>query len=558
MTRSPGDKLLAQWDAVPTERQDYYRRVYQREVRAAGASTDDAAELDVLRRLIDAYREQALVPVGSRWASVPERVRAAARQGKPLDAPETQSDVNRPSGPPKALALLLLPLAGLLLFGLFSLIGGSRDEADTLAALMTPTETLTPTPEISPTPTPLALEESDPVIRAGDGGRRRNYYPVLLQVYPADGRAPRVFVVQERAVQTADWNFDPNPDVASWVSGLLVRPVLGLPFSVENRELMETLAPGARFALQMNTGAVLDFTYGDTRQVARQDAAIFTQVEPGLALVLIGETDPEGALTETRWVVTATYPVEQEVERLRAGELAAVIALGESGAIMGLEDVRITVVGTALATPEGLPPNLAYALVDLEIVVGEAGWQTSGVNWTLEDAAGSRFNPDALVSAQGAFGPLQGNIPPNTALTVTLGFLAERDLSDARLLVGVGSDTTVFAVGFTLPPEPPTVEGLDVQVRRVSTDATAVYVEARVFNPQAGPVALEALENWLVLGYAPLSLGPQSPPVAGELPNAVSAGEAFDLALTFAYNGEPYGRLLLLGREYALHIAEGG
>jgi hypothetical protein len=557
MTRSEGDKLLAQWDAVPTERQDYYRRVYQREVRAAGASTDDAAELDVLRRLIDAYREQALVPVGSRWASVPERVRAAARRGKPLDTPEAHNDVTRPSGPPKALALLLLPLVGLLLFGLFSLIGGSRDEADALVALATPTETLTPTPEISPTPTPLALEESDSVIRAGDGGRRRSYYPVLLQVYPADGRAPRVFVVQERAVQTADWNFDPNPDVASWVSGLLVRPVLGLPFSTENRELMTTLAPGARFALQMNTGAVLDFIYRDTRQVARQEAVIFTQTEPGLVLVLIGETDLEGALTETRWVVTAAYPMEQEVERLRAGELAAVIAPGESGAITGLDAVRIAVVGTALATPEGLPPDLAYALVDLEIITGATGLQTSGVNWTLEDVAGSRFNPDALASAQGVFGTLPGSIPPNTVLTVTLGFLAERDLSDARLLVGVGSDVTVFAVGFTLPPEPPTVEGLDVQVRRVSTDAAAVYVEGRVFNPQASPVALEALENWLVLGYAPLPLGPQSPPIGGELPDSVEANSAFDLALTFAYSGEPYGRLLLLGREYALEFAEG-
>jgi hypothetical protein len=556
MTRSESDRLLAQWDAVPTERQDYYRRVYQREVRAAGASTDDAAELEVLRRLIDAYREQALVPVGSRWASVPERVRAAARRGKPLEAPEAHSDVMRPSGPPKALALLLLPLAGLLLFGLFALIGGNRDEADTLAALMTATETLTPTPEISPTPTPLALEQSDPVIRAGDS-RRRNYYPVLLQVYPADGRAPRVFVVQERAVQTADWHFDPNPDVVSWVSGLLVRPVLGLPFSPENRALMDTLAPGARFALQMNTGAVLSFIYSDTRQVARQDTAIFTQVESGLVLVLIGETDPEGALTETRWVVTAAYPVEQEVERLRAGELAAVIAPGESGTIVGLDDVQITVVNTVVETPETLPADLAYALVDLEIITGATGLQTSGVNWTLEDTAGSRFNPDALASAQGAFGALPGNIPPNTVLTVTLGFLAQRDLSDARLLVGVGSDVTVFAVSFTLPPEPSTVDGLDVQVRRVSHDATTVYIEARVFNPQAGPVALEALENGLVLGYAPLPLGPQSPPIAGELPDSVGANAAFDLALTFAYGGEPYGRLFLLGREYALHINEG-
>jgi hypothetical protein len=256
-------------------------------------------------------------------------------------------------------------------------------------------------------------------------------------------------------------------------------------------------------------------------------------------------------------VVTAAYPVEQEVERLRAGELAAVIAPGESGTIVGLDDMQITVVGTALATPEGLPPDLAYSLVDLEIVTGAIGLQTSAVNWMLEDTAGNRFNPDALASAQGAFGGLPGNIPPNTVLTVTLGFLTRRGLTDARLLVGVGSDVTVFAVSFTLPPEPSTLDGLDVQVRRVSRDGSAVYVEARVFNPQASPVALEALENGLVLGYAPLPLGPQSPPIAGELPDAIGAGTAFDLTLTFAYAGEPYGRLFLLGREYALHINEG-
>lgn len=553
MTRQAPDKLLAQWDRVPTERQDYYRRVYQREVRAAGASTDDAAELAVLQRLIDAYRDQALVPVGSRWASVPERVRVAARRGQPLAAPEDSDPVLQPSGPPRTLILLVLPLAGLLLLTLFSLVRGNPDETDTRAALATPTETPTPTPEISPTPTPLALEQSDPVIRAGDS-RRRNYYPVLLQVYPADGRAARVFVVQERVVQTADWHFDPNPDVVSWVSGLLARPVLGLPFSEENLALVQGLGPGTRFELQMNTGAVLAFHYGETRQVARQETNIFRQAEPGLVLVLIGETDSEGALTETRWVVTATYPVEQEVERLRAGELAAVIPSGQPGSLA--DGTRITVLETAMQTPEGLPSDLAYALVDLEIVTGADPLGMSRLSWTLEDTTGSRYNPDALASAQGMFGAPPGEIPANTVMPVSLGFLARRDLTGARLLVTADGRITAFALTFTLPPPPPTVDGLDVQLRRVSYDASAVYVEARVFNPQVSPVALEAISNGLVLGYAALPLGPQLAPIAGDLPGEIAAGAALDLALTFPYSGEPYGRLFLLGREYALQITE--
>lgn len=62
-----------QWDAVPAERQAYYRRVYQRELQKANATLDDAAELSVLRQLIDAYKQQSLVPVGTGWAIVPDR-----------------------------------------------------------------------------------------------------------------------------------------------------------------------------------------------------------------------------------------------------------------------------------------------------------------------------------------------------------------------------------------------------------------------------------------------------------------------------------------------------
>jgi len=43
------DRLTARWDAVPVERQEAYRQVYQRELRQAGATTDDAAEIIDLR-----------------------------------------------------------------------------------------------------------------------------------------------------------------------------------------------------------------------------------------------------------------------------------------------------------------------------------------------------------------------------------------------------------------------------------------------------------------------------------------------------------------------------
>lgn len=569
MSRQRTDKLTRQWDAVPTERQDAYRRAYQREVRAAGAGSDDAAELAVLQRLIDAYRQQALVPVGSRWVSVPERVRLAARRDRPLTA--TNDDLIRPDSQraPRLLGLLLLPLAGLLLWVLMTQTGDRHDETaagpGALAApgtLAAPTITLTPS--ASPTPTPLALEASDTVIRAGDragdSSRRRPYYPVLLQVYPADGAPSRVFVVQERAVQTADWRFDPNPDVASWVSGLLVRPVLGLPFSDDNAALMADLSPGARFELQMNTGATLRFVYSGARQVTRQETAIFSQIAPGLTLVLIGATDADGAPTETRRVVEAVYPVEQEIERLRAGELAAVVPPGQPAPLAGLDDVTLAVDATALRAPDGLPPELGYALVDVTLATGSerlsGGSLPSGsLNWVLETADGGRFNRDPNAETQGDFAPLPDSLPPGSAFAASLGFLAPRDLTTARLLVTAPSgELTAFALTFDPPPAPATSAGLDLQLRRVSYDATTLVVEARVFNPQTQAVALADATPWLVTGYASAPLGPLLPPLGGSLPDAIAPGAAFDLELTFPYGGEPYGRLLLLEREYALAI----
>jgi hypothetical protein len=49
--------------------------------------------------------------------------------------------------------------------------------------------------------------------------------------------------------------------------------------------------------------------------VRRSETSIFRQVSPGLALLLIGETDGDGLPTATRTLVTATYPPEQELSR---------------------------------------------------------------------------------------------------------------------------------------------------------------------------------------------------------------------------------------------------
>jgi hypothetical protein len=158
------------------------------------------------------------------------------------------------------------------------------------------------------------LEQQDSVIQGGDSGRAAAF-PVNLRVTLPNVSQPRVFVVQRRVIQTAEWNFDPNPDTASYIAGLSVRPVIGIPYSPENDALFRSVADGTTFTLHMNTGAALRFTFEQRLVVSRSDTGIFRQVGPGLVLALIGERDLSGAPTATRIVITATYAPDQELAR---------------------------------------------------------------------------------------------------------------------------------------------------------------------------------------------------------------------------------------------------
>lgn len=222
------DELQALWELVPTERQKAYRAAYEREVRSAGAIGSDALETQVAAELLRRYIESALVPVGTRWAKAPQRVQAAAKTNDLPDATDEAAPLmSRPS--PQVIAVigvLITLFLGFILLRLFT--GGGEIEVEP-----TPEITFTPTPENSPTPTPLALEAQDEVINGGDS-ERAVAYPVNLQVLLPDETALCVWVVQRRQVAAAEWHYDPNPDIASFVKGMSVRSVIGIPHSQDN------------------------------------------------------------------------------------------------------------------------------------------------------------------------------------------------------------------------------------------------------------------------------------------------------------------------------------
>ncbi len=311
-------ELQALWELVPTDRQRAYKAAYEREVRTAGAVGTDQLERKVAAEMLRRYGETALVPIGSRWARTPGRVQDTAKRNAILDAPE--DDAKPSSGKPSLKVVLAIGLALLLFAGMMlPRLNGGRSTAMIDG---TPTAALTPTPAISLTPTPLALGSQDDVIHDGDGGRQVAY-PVSLQVILPDGSAPRVWVVQRRRVQASEWRYDENPDTASFVSGMSVRPVIGIPWSDETAAYFAAIGDGTSFQITMNTGALLTYRFEDKHEVRRSETGIFRQVSPGLALLLLGETDEEGFPTATRTLITACLSARSKNWDVLANSLAS-------------------------------------------------------------------------------------------------------------------------------------------------------------------------------------------------------------------------------------------
>jgi hypothetical protein len=368
-------EVQALWELVPTDRQRAYKSAYDREIRSAGALGSDGLELQVAQELLKRYEASALIPLGMRWARTPSRVQEAARQNLPLETAEVASPSPSQLNPQVLLGLgvFILLIVGWLLFQT-----GNRS-----TATLTATPSLTPTPLVSPTPTPLALEAQDEVIQGGDAGREVAY-PINLQVVLPNDTAPRVWVVQRRRVQASEWNFDPNPDTASFINGMSVRPVIGIPWSEENAQFFASIQSGTRFMLTMNTGALLRYEFLEVREVRRSDTTIFRQVSPGLVVVLMGETDVEGLPTARRTLILATYPPEQELSREGLTLAQPIVTTGER-----------------LPTPTALPTGydgVAVQLIEVSYLEGQLTTRLRIYNGRAETL---RFTPNDLWLALG-------------------------------------------------------------------------------------------------------------------------------------------------------------
>lgn len=546
-------ELQALWEVVPTDRQRKYKQAYDRELRNADAAGSDVLEQRIAVELIRRYEEAALVPVGTRWAKTPARVQQAAREGGVLESPDTQDAQTAGKPSPKIMlggGLAFLVIIGFVVAGMLGR-GNSGSELE-----VTEEVSPTPTPLVSPTPTPLALEAQDEVIEGGDDSRAVAY-PINLQI-DNGADTPRVWVVQRRVIQTSEWNYDLNPDTASFLYGMSVRPVIGIPWSEENAVWFEMMGTDTTFSLQMNTGAVLQYDFAAKTEVRRSDTHIFRQVGPGLVLLLIGETDEDGLPTATRTLVTATYPPEQELSR--SGELIGLnpsLQTGEVGDTLILGEATITLrrVSMLSDTPD-IPADQQIILMDFDVAAGGEPLDTTTWQIELLDEIGQLYTP---VTTSGDYAPLPMDIPALASFPASIGYLVPHSFGSGRWLLTNSAGNSI-AFQFALATETPQIDlrynGIDVRVVSVTHQPGQVTMLLRIYNGQSETLHITQDDIWLAFGYAPQPPGPRNP-AEGLTPFNLLPEQALDLTLVWYWAGEPYASLGVGEYRFAIQIIRG-
>lgn len=539
-------ELESLWDAVPGEDQDYIQRRYAQAIHNKQVR-DDASELQLIEAYLQRYEYEGLIPAGDKWL----KISPAARQDfhlNPLQVETDEGDKERGRSPIVMLLIVAFAIFIVIILGSRLLAGGSNTEIE-VSPTATATSTFTPTPTLIPTATALALVDTDRFVDESDPRSNRDYFPVVFRVIPGSDMA-RVFVVQERLVNTSEWNYEANPDVASWISGMFIRPVIGIPFNEDNQSLFASLDEGAEFILRMNTGAELRFQFDELINIPRDDSAIFSQQTAGIAVLLIGQIDEDGLPTSSRQVALGHYLVAQELDLLEKSYSGLPVPQGEIGAIS--DDLDLIVSDTKVSHES---EDLDLVSLSLQLRTKDKAVDLSNFIWLVEDDNGNQYNP--LVSSAPALSAsgLPLHLAAGESVQAELRFRVPANSRALHLRVtSLEGKTSIFNLDLASVLEQISASVLDVQIIRITRDLMSITVQARLFNPSDKAVSVTQEQVRLVSGFVPDPIGPARAAFTFE-DLTLQAGEAVDVSWSFNWNGsDPYAALDILGRHYRVNL----
>ncbi|MEL7433512.1 MAG: hypothetical protein AAFN11_06165, partial [Chloroflexota bacterium] len=152
---------------------------------------------------------------------------------------------------------------------------------------------------------------------------------------------------------------------------------------------------------------------------------------------------------------------------------------------------------------------------------------------------------------------LPATLPARETMQASLVFLTPQFAGDGILSLTQGGITqTTFLARFAQSTPPVSAEHLNVQLRGIRRTHEQIFVDVRIYNPQSETVTLAEGNVGMVFGFTPLPVGVTARPSAYE-PLVFAPDTALDVTLTWTWNGDdPYARLLLAGRVWAISLIE--
>ncbi|MBK7217413.1 MAG: DUF4352 domain-containing protein [Candidatus Promineofilum sp.] len=293
---------------------------------------------------------------------------------------------------------------------------------------------------------------------------------------------------QQRLVQPESigvdglWNPEISEENAAWVVGTIVNYVFGLPDTEANRALLESLAPGNEMTVTTRGGTVHTFAFDSRSRVPSADRSVFSQLSPGISLILLGGDEADRLVVRGRYEVAAADPSAS----------GNVIQLGETAQ---LGDAQFTVQANSFLTnrPEA-PTGFGFFLIDFVVQnVGLTAIDSSAYRFTLSDELGNQYALNPIASRLGNFPPLGGFVNAGQSVSATAGYQIPAGLVSPNLTWTVtGPDGTEIqaVLAFTAGGDAGQSAVISLQEATITPDLNNLIIVGQVTNVGAQPLVI--------------------------------------------------------------------
>ena len=296
---------------------------------------------------------------------------------------------------------------------------------------------------------------------------------------------------QQRPVQPESigvdglWNPELADENAAWVVGTVVNYVFGLPDIEANRALLESLAPGDEMSVTTRGGTTHTFAFDSRSVVPSSDRSVFSQLSPGISLILLGGDANERLVVRGRYEVAAADPGSGSSNVIQLGETAQ------------LGDAQITVQANSFLTnrPEA-PTGFGFFLIDFVVQnVGLTAMDTSAYRFTLSDDLGNQYALNPIASRLGNFPPLGGFVNAGQSVSATAGYQIPAGLVSPNLTwtVTAPDGAQIQAVlPFTAGGDAGQSVVISLQEATITPDLNNLIIVGQVNNVGAQPLVITA------------------------------------------------------------------